>query len=82
MELRDQKNWPESGVSFLKELLKMIRHNVLPCKISSENIIQSEYGDESSIKDVLFYIKILSEITVMKKNHGILVTIAEYTQVR
>lgn len=81
MELHGQQDWPESGVTFLKEMLKIIRQNVLPCKISYENIIQSEYGKESPIGEILSFIKILSEITIIKKNHGVLVTIAEYTQV-
>ncbi|XP_065204006.1 kinetochore-associated protein 1 [Planococcus citri] len=80
MELRGGQEWPESGVTFLKELLKIVRQNVLSCKISSENIIQSEFGNESPIKEILSYIKILSEITIIKKNHCVLVTIAEYTQ--
>lgn len=81
MELQELSEWPQSGVWFLKKLLKIIRRNVQPCKISSENIIQSEYAADSPIKDILYYIKILNEITMVKEKHGILISIAEYTQV-
>lgn len=81
MELHASPDWPENGVTFLKKLLEIIRQNVLPCRIFTENIIQSEYDAHSPIKEVLFYVKILTEMSAMKTKHGILVSIAEYTQV-
>lgn len=81
MELLANPDWTETATLFLKKVLHIIRLNVKPCQISTENVIQSEYGDHSPLKEILFYIKILSEMTIMKKNYGINISILEYIQV-
>ncbi len=82
MELLAEPNWTENSVSFLKIILHLIRRNVKPCQISTENVIQSEYSADSPLNEILVYIKILTEINIMKKNYGINISIAEYTQVK
>lgn len=54
MELLAESDWTESALQFLKKILYIIRINVKPCQISTENIIQSEYGENSPLK--IFYL--------------------------
>lgn len=81
MELLAAPDWIENAIWFSKKILRFIRLNVKPCFLSTENIIQAEYGEDSPLREILFYIKVLTDIDYMKKNYGISITIAEYTQV-
>lgn len=81
MELLAESNWIETSIQFLKKILAIVRVNVKPCPNSSSNLIQSEYAVDSPIEDMLFYIRILTEMSIMKKEYGINISIMEYTQV-
>lgn len=81
MELLAAPDWIEKAIWFSKKMLRLIRLNVKPCFLASENIIQAEYGEDSPLREILYYIKVLNEIDCMKKIYGVSLTIAEYTQV-
>lgn len=81
MELLAEPNWTELSIKFLRVVLSIIRMNTEIWPNSSSKLTQYEYAVDSPMEEMLFYIRILTEISVMKKTYGITITISEYTQV-